>query len=107
MQKLFFSLRLSSEFHFVKVDLICLLKQSRHLKQIFDDFQLNPLFLEVKNSLIRSFLLFIKLIGLFLKRVTIFYTIVSNSLYGGLDILVESLRIDRLSDLVGCQKRCH
>ena len=107
MQKLFFSLRLSRKFHFVKIDLICLLKQSRHLKQIFDYFQLHPLFLEVKNSLIRSFLLFIKLIGLFLKRVTIFYTIVSNSLYGGLDILVESLCIDRLGDLVRCQKRCH
>ena len=50
MQKLFFSLRLSRKFHFVKIDLICLLKQSRHLKQIFDYFQLHPLFLEVTNS---------------------------------------------------------
>jgi hypothetical protein len=49
MQKLFFSLSFTSELSFVKIRMISLLKHVRHFKQIFNDFQLYPLFLEVTN----------------------------------------------------------
>lgn len=47
MQEFFVSFLFASEFCFVKINLVCLIKHLRHFKQVFNNFQLSPLFLEV------------------------------------------------------------